>query len=91
MTPNPDRPVRTLNDFPPGRRVRIHRLLGHGAVRQRLMDLGLMPGIVVTVVRSAPLDDPIQVMLDTNHVTLRRHEAAAIEVSDEGPAGRPTN
>nr|WP_083884744.1 FeoA family protein [Thioflavicoccus mobilis] len=50
------------------------------------MDLGLLPNIEVTIVRSAPLDDPIQIMLDTNHVTLRRTEAAAIEVSEEGLA-----
>ncbi|TVR57738.1 MAG: ferrous iron transport protein A [Candidatus Competibacteraceae bacterium] len=72
--------LRTLNDFPSGHRVRIRRLLGQGATRRRLMDLGLMPDIEVVIVRSAPLDDPIQIKLDTTHIALRRNEAAAIEV-----------
>jgi len=54
-----------------------------GAVRQRLLDLGLMPNVLVTVVRSAPLNDPIEVKLDASNVSLRRREARTIEVSAE--------
>lgn len=63
--------------------MRIRRHRSEGAVRQRLMDLGLMPNTVVTVVRSAPLDDPIEVQLEASSVTLRRQEAVTIEVEDE--------
>lgn len=73
-------PPRTLNDFASGCSVRIRRLLGRGAVRQRLLDLGFMPDVEVLIVRSAPLDDPIEIKLDGAHVALRRSEAAAIEV-----------
>jgi Fe2+ transport system protein FeoA len=46
-----------------------------------LVDLGLMPNVIVTVVRSAPLNDPIELMLATSNVSLRRTEARTIEVS----------
>ncbi|WP_058556278.1 FeoA family protein [Thiohalocapsa sp. ML1] len=75
--------MKTLNDVQPGGRVRIRRHLSTGAVRQRLLDLGLMPNVLVTVVRSAPLNDPIEVKLDASNVSLRRREARTIEVSAE--------
>jgi ferrous iron transport protein A len=75
--------ARTLNDIRPGGRVRIHRHHAEAAVRQRLLDLGLMPNVVVTVVRSAPLNDPIELKLDASSITLRRREAITIEVTSE--------
>lgn len=71
----------TLNDIAPGGRVRIRRHRSGAAVRQRLLDLGLMPNLVVTVVRSAPLNDPIELKLEASNVSLRRQEARTIEVS----------
>jgi len=71
----------SLNDIRPGGRVRIRRHLSTGAIRQRLLDLGLMPNVIVTVVRSAPLNDPIELKLDASNVSLRRTEARTIEVS----------
>jgi len=82
-TPQPAPAVRTLNDVRPGGRVRIKAHRASGAVRQRLLDLGLMPNVELTVVRSAPLNDPIEVRLDAASVTLRRREAATIEVYDD--------
>ncbi len=73
--------MKTLNDIAPGGRVRIRRHRSDGAVRQRLLDLGLMPNVVVTVVRSAPLNDPIELKLDASNVSLRRQEARTIEIS----------
>ncbi|MBB4305420.1 ferrous iron transport protein A [Rhodobium orientis] len=73
---------RSLNDIKPGCRVRIRRHHSSGAVRQRLMDLGLMPNVDVLVVRSAPLNDPIELKLEAANVSLRRQEAATIEVFD---------
>nr|WP_321445980.1 FeoA family protein [uncultured Cohaesibacter sp.] len=70
----------TLNDTLPGTRVRIRKHNAVGAVRQRLLDLGLMPNSRVEVVRVAPLNDPIELRLDATDITLRRREAATIEV-----------
>lgn len=77
------KPSRTLNDLHPGRRARIRRHRSEGAVRQRLMDLGLMPDVEVLMVRSAPLDDPIELKLEATSITLRRKEAQTIEVHDD--------
>lgn len=81
MSPS-DPPLRTLNDVAPGQRVRIRGHRASGAVRQRLLDLGLMPNTLVTMVRSAPLNDPIEIQLAAGSITLRRQEAATIEVED---------
>ena len=70
----------TLNDIPNGETVRIRRHFSSSAVRQRLLDLGLMPNVTVRVVRSAPLNDPIELRLDASSICLRRQEAATIEV-----------
>lgn len=83
MLKPPDCPFRTLNDMRPGRRARIRRHLGRGAVRQRLMDLGLMPDVEIILVRSAPLNDPIEIKLEATSLTLRRREAATIEIFDD--------
>ncbi len=74
-----------LNDIPNGRCVRIRRHFSKDAVRQRLLDLGLMPDTLVRVVRSAPLNDPIELHLDASRISLRRREAASIEVYHDEP------
>ncbi|ELR64335.1 FeoA family protein [Photobacterium marinum] len=71
----------TLNDTLPNQTVVVHRHLATGMIRQRLMDLGIMPQAVVTMIRSAPLGDPIEIKIDNTHVSLRRSEAAGIEVT----------
>lgn len=70
----------TLNDIPPGKRARIRGHHATGAVRQRLLDLGLMPNVSVLMVRAAPFNDPIELRLDATDITLRRREAVTIEV-----------
>lgn len=72
----------SLNDCAPGTTCRIRRLMGCGAVRQRLLDLGIRPEREVTVVRNAPLNDPIELRVGDSFIVLRRREAAQIEVED---------
>lgn len=71
----------SLCDVLPGASCRICRLHGGGPVRQRLLDLGFQPGREVTVVRSAPLNDPIELRLGESFIVLRRREAAHVEVA----------
>ena len=71
---------RALADIEPGERCRVFALHGRGAIRHRLMDLGLVPNAVVEVVRRAPLADPIEIRLEDAFITLRRTEAARVEV-----------
>ena len=70
----------TLDDAAPGDRCVILRLRGKGAMRQRLLDLGFQPGREVTVLRNAPLRDPIETQVGDSFVALRRDEAAHVFV-----------
>ena len=84
MTPfrtDGDGPERSLDQLDPGERGVILRLAGdHGIVR-RLMELGLVPGTLVEVVRRAPLGDPVELRLRQIHLSIRRSEAAGIHVA----------
>lgn len=72
-----------LNTIQPGKRVKIRCHHAKGSVRQRLLDLGFVPGSSIDMVRRAPLGDPIQCKVANYNVTLRRSEAALIEVTEE--------
>lgn len=72
--------TRTLDDLPPGGRARIRGHRARGAVRQRLLDLGLHPQTDVTMVRAAPLGDPLELRLESSLIALRRAEAALIDI-----------
>jgi ferrous iron transport protein A len=60
----------------------ILRLDGDSGAVRRLMELGLVPGTRVEVLRRAPLGDPIELRLREIHLSLRRSEAAYIHVED---------
>jgi ferrous iron transport protein A len=72
-----------LDQLAAGKRARIRRHHGSGAIRHRLLSLGFMPDCQVDVVRRAPLGDPIQCRVANSCVTLRRSEARFIEVEEE--------
>jgi len=64
-----------------GDRVIIKKLTGHGGFKKRLLDLGFRKGKELTVVRYAPLRDPMEVDLTGSHISLRVEEADHIEVT----------
>jgi ferrous iron transport protein A len=70
----------TLDRLEPGSLGRIVRLEGAGPVHRRLMELGLVPGTEVRVVRRAPLGDPIELEVRGVRLALRRTEARTIHV-----------
>ena len=70
----------TLNDIKPGQTATIVRLHGEGAVKRRIMDMGLTKGTQVTVCKVAPLGDPIELAVRGYELSIRKDEAAAIEV-----------
>ena len=70
----------TLEEVKIGQTVRIARLRGEGAVKRRIMDMGLTKGTEVTVRKIAPLGDPIDITVRGYHLSLRRSDAANIEV-----------
>jgi ferrous iron transport protein A len=70
----------SLDTLPSGLAARVVTVQGPSAIARRLMEMGIVPGASIEVVRTAPLGDPIQVCLGTYHLALRRLEARAITV-----------
>lgn len=78
--PPPESAVTTLADLRPGSSATIKRIQGDGTLRRRLMDLGLLNGSRVIMERSAPLGDPLEILVKGTHLSLRGEEAAAVQV-----------
>ena len=72
----------TMGELRPGQAGTIEALSQKGkAYRRKLLAMGLIPGTPFTVTRVAPLGDPIQLDIRGFQLSLRRHEAALVEVS----------
>ncbi len=72
--------IKKLNELVPMQSGKVTRVRGMGPLRQRLMDMGLVPGADIKVVRFAPLGDPIEYKIKGYHLSLRKHEAQHILV-----------
>ncbi len=72
--------MRTLRDAGIGETVKVVRLNGEGAVKRRIMDMGITKGVDVRMVRVAPLGDPIEVTVRGYELSLRKADAGMIEV-----------
>ena len=72
--------ARTLGDVDPGTRVVVARVGGARAFRRRLMELGLIPGTTVEVVRVAPLGDPLELSARGCNLSIRRADARMVDV-----------
>lgn len=70
----------TLNDVAVGDSCTVAKLNETGEMRRRIMDMGIMKGTYLTVTKSAPLGDPIDITVRGYHLSLRRSDAAHIEV-----------
>lgn len=69
-----------LSQLQPGERATICEVGGSGPLRRRLLDMGVVPGAEVEVVRVAPLGDPVEYMIKGYRLSLRRSEAARVAV-----------
>ena len=76
----PNRKVPTLAEIPLGRAVKIQPVDGARAFRRRLLEMGLVPGTPVRVVTVAPLGDPLRIEVRGGQWSIRRAEAARIQV-----------
>ena len=76
-------PARLLDDEAVGKTVQVVRVMGDGAFRQRLLEMGFVRGARVTVLKNAPLQDPVEYMIMGAHISLRHSEAAQVEVTDK--------
>ena len=75
----------TLADVPVGARARVAALAD--TVPMRVLEMGVLPGTVVEVVRLAPLGDPLDVRVRGFHLSLRRDEAACVSVEPDDGSG----
>ncbi len=73
-------PTKLLHELKPRERGRIVRVGGGGGIRRRFLDMGLVSGSEIEMERVAPLGDPIEVRIKGYHLTLRKEEAANIQV-----------
>lgn len=69
----------TLAQLELGARARVTAVAGAGALALRLLEMGFVPGAVVTLVKRAPFGDPLELQVRGCHISLRRAEAARIE------------
>ena len=70
----------TLDQLKPGARAKVARLNGEGAVKRRIMDMGLTKGVEVAVRKIAPLGDPIELTVRGYELSIRKSEAAMVEI-----------
>ena len=69
-----------LNQVRVGRTVRVVRVHGEGALRQRILDMGLTKNAEVKILKMAPFGDPIEMTVRGFELSLRKAEAACVEV-----------
>ena len=72
--------MRTLNDISPDQSATVVKLLGQGAVKRRIMDMGITKGSRLTVRKVAPLGDPIEITVRGYELSIRKADAELIAV-----------
>lgn len=72
--------MKTLRQIPIGSTAKVVKLHGEGAVKRRIMDMGITKGVDVHIRKLAPLGDPIEVTVRGYELSLRRADADMIEV-----------
>ncbi|MBE5998072.1 MAG: ferrous iron transport protein A [Sarcina sp.] len=74
--------MKTLRDVKIGETVKVKKLHGEGAVKRRIMDMGITKGIEVYVRKVAPLGDPVEITVRNYELSLRKEDAAMVEVEE---------
>ena len=72
--------MRTLNEAKIGQTVKVLKLHGEGALKRRIMDMGITRGIEIRIRKVAPLGDPIELTVRGYELTLRKADAQTIEI-----------
>lgn len=74
--------MKTLKDTKIGETVKVVKLNGEGPVKRRIMDMGITKGVEVTIRKLAPLGDPIEINVRGYELSIRKADAALIDVED---------
>ncbi len=72
--------MRTLREISCGETVKVRKLHGEGAIKRRIMDMGITKGVDVFVKKVAPLGDPVEVTVRGYELSLRKADAEMVEV-----------
>jgi len=72
--------MRTLRDVACGETARVVKLHGEGAVKRRIMDMGITKGVEVNIRKVAPFGDPVEVTVRGYELSLRKEDAQMVEV-----------
>lgn len=72
--------MRTLKDVKVGEKTRVIKVHGQGALKRRIMDMGVTKGVEIYVRKLAPLGDPIEINVRGYEPSLRKEDASLIEV-----------
>ena len=70
----------TLRDLKPGQQGKVTVISTTGAMKRRIMDMGVTPGVEIKVIKVAPLGDPIEVNVRGYELSLRKDEAAQVQI-----------
>jgi Fe2+ transport system protein FeoA len=72
--------IYTLDLLTSGQHAKILRLMGSGPIRRRLMDMGVIRGVEITMIKTAPLGDPVAYRLLGYQLSMRKSEARLVEI-----------
>ncbi|MBR3043811.1 MAG: ferrous iron transport protein A [Oscillospiraceae bacterium] len=72
--------MKTLRDIPIGETAKVVKLHGQGAIKRRIMDMGITRGVEIYVRKVAPLGDPIEIKVRGYELSLRKADAELVEV-----------
>ena len=75
--------MRTLKDVKVGETVKIRKITGEGAVKRRIMDMGLTKGVELNIRKVAPLGDPIELTVRGYELSIRKADAMMVELEDQ--------
>lgn len=75
--------MRTLKDVKVGETVTVKKITGEGAVKRRIMDMGLTKGVELKIRKVAPLGDPIELTVRGYELSIRKADAMMVELEEE--------
>ena len=72
--------MKTLNQVKVGETVKVTKIAGEGPIKRRIMDMGITKGVEIYVRKVAPLGDPVEITVRNDELSVRKADAAIIEV-----------
>ena len=74
----PEEKIDTAALMVPGDKAKVVKLSGRAALRKKMLDMGIISGVMIEMIRLAPLGDPVQIKIKGYHLSLRKTEASHI-------------